>query len=104
MSDTQLVLDSIRRFAPRDFGIEQIFYRSLSSNRLEIVFIVNEAKAGSLISYLNSLASLIGKEVKNIKIESSVYIDDKAKNISQMVRKDKLEKMELTRSFATAGA
>ncbi len=96
------VLENIKKFAPKDFGVRRIYYRSIT-NGLEVLFLVDKEKAGNLIGYLNSLSALIAKDTKNIKIECSVYVDEKGKDMDKVAKKEKLERMELS-SMNFAGA
>ena len=88
------ILKLIRNFSPKEFGIKSAYYRT-NEDSMEIMFVVNKGNASQLVGYLNSLSSIIEKEVKGVKIESSVYIHDRSKKIENVVKKEKLESIEL---------
>lgn len=102
MSSTkqEKILELIRNFSPKEFGVKSAYYRT-GKDFMEVMFIVDRGSASNLISYLNSLSSIIEKEVGGIKIESSVYIYDRSKKIENVVKKENLSSIKL-RSFAYA--
>lgn len=93
-SKQEKALEMIRSFSPKEFGIKKAYYRT-DKDCIEVMFVVDKKSASNLISYLNSLSSIIEKEVKGIKIESSIYIHDKTKKIENVVKKENLERIEL---------
>ena len=101
-SKQEKALEIIKSFSPKEFGIKKAYYR-IGKDHVEVMFVVDKKNASNLISYLNSLSSIIEKEIKGVKIESSVYIYDKTNKIDNVVKKEKLEKIEL-RNFNLAGA
>lgn len=96
------VIDLVKRFSPREFGIKGVYYK-LSKSNIELLFVVDKSNASSSMSYLNSLASIIENEVKGVKIESSVYIKEKGSRVENVIAKEKLSSLELT-SLSFAGA
>jgi len=101
LTEQKKALDLIIKFIPKDFGINKAYYKA-SDNKLEVLFIVDEDNAANLISYLNVLPSMIEKKVKDVNLESSVYIDGNKRNIDRVAKKEKLEKIKLP-TFAHAG-
>lgn len=95
-------LKLIKKFSPKPFGIKSAYYRT-NDGKLELIFVVSEKGASSSISYLNSLTSLIEKEVKGIEIESNIYIYDKGKKVEDVAREEDLKKMDLVTDFKFAG-
>ena len=65
-------------FAQKFWNKKEAYYK-IGKDFIEVMFVVDRNNASSLISYLNSLFSIIEKEVKGITVESSVYIYDSAK-------------------------
>jgi len=94
------ILELIKKFSPKEFGIKKAYYK-IGKDIMEVVFVVDKGSASNLISYLNSLSSIIEKEVRGVKIESSVYIYDKSRKIENVVKTEKLSSIEL-RSFSYA--
>lgn len=94
-SKQEKVIELIKNFSPKDFGIKKAYYKT-GKGFIEIMFVVEKNSASNLISYLNSLSSIIEKEVKGVRIESSVYIHDNSKKIENVVKKENLEKIKLT--------
>jgi len=93
----------VKSYSPKGFGIKDAYYR-VNGKNLDLLFVVNEKNAALLISYLNSLSAMIEKEVKGIKISSSVYIYDKNKKVEKVAKQEKLEKISLNVDFAPACA
>lgn len=88
------IIEIIQKFTPKDFGIKSIYYKS-TKNEIEIIFIINKSSFGSLVSYLNSLPGIIENEIKNIKIDSKIYIDNK--KIKENFEREKFEQIPLLR-------
>ncbi len=93
-SKQEQAIELIKRFSPKPFGIRSAYYR-LNGKNLELMFVVDEKKASSLISYLNSLSHIIEKEVRDIQINSSVYIATSKVNISEITKEEELDEIVL---------
>jgi len=85
-------IELIREYSPKNFGLKGVYYKA-NGKKLEMFFIVNEKNAQSLISYVNSLSSLVGKEIKELEIESKVFLYKK--EVEGLYKKDELQELKL---------
>ncbi|KKS35064.1 MAG: hypothetical protein UU95_C0005G0027 [Parcubacteria group bacterium GW2011_GWC2_42_12] len=99
----QKTIELIKKFSPKTFGIKNAYYR-INKDNINLVFIVDEKNASSLISYLNSLTKIIERELGDVKIETSVYVYDKQYKNNKLENNSKLEKIQLTSNISYAGA
>lgn len=98
-SRQEKVIELIRNFSPRDFGVKDLYYKT-NKNEIELLFVVKKSGAPSLISYLNSLSDIAEKKADRIKVTSSVYIydNDKQLKVRGLVEGEKLKKISLINS------
>lgn len=98
------IIKIIRNLYPKGLGIKEAYCKT-SKNAIELIFVVDKNSAPALIGYINSLSTLIEKEVRGVKIESNIYTYDKTKNVENVIRKENFEKVglinpNLMKSFA----
>lgn len=99
----QQVISLLKNFSPKEFGVENVFYK-VNKDNIEVIFVVNKSNAQSSISYLNALASIIENEVKGVRIESNVYVQEKGKSrIEHVAVRERFNELSLV-NLSLAGA
>lgn len=94
-------LSLISQFAPKDFGIRKGLYQ-IQDNEIKVYFFVNQNSSPSVITYLNSLASVVEQEVEGVQIISSVYFAQPGRVLTLGTKEEKYENLKLTK-LSTAG-